>query len=239
MLPDDVDLTLTYEPELRRSAVDDCPAAHLRIRIREGEIQAMATVDTDADVQDQLFFAAYDIVRTLTDIASVSDGVAYIPLLEEVAHPSGEIRRLVLADRRLADRCTAYGSHDIEAIADLAISEPQLARALSDVAIMLSWPHYVPIAAGRVLESIVHMVAGGKSAAHWDILRSRLNVNRAYLDLLTEESKAPRHGNRRYVPGPRNRELAERAWTLMDRYITYRFGGCAPLDPVRFPVLAG
>lgn len=112
-------------------------------------------------------------------------------------------------------------------------------RALSDVAAMLTWGHYTPIAAGRVAESILRMLTGGRSPADWEKMRAILRIDRAYIQLLTDRAVAPRHGHREYVDGATNRTLAERAWTLMNRYLAYRLGGNKELPPQSFPVLQG
>lgn len=108
---------------------------------------------------------------------------------------------------------------------------------MSDAAVMLSWPHYAPIAAGRIIDGLVRLVAGGRSPAHWESFRAAMRVDRAWLQFVTDQAVAPRHGDRRYVSGPDNNRLATRTWVLIDRFIALRLGG--PLDHTAFPILSG
>lgn len=146
---------------------------------------------------------------------------------------------MILADRRLAALFTIFKDFDIEQVFDLVAVDQLLSRAISDVVVMLSWSHYTPIAAGRVVDGILRMMTGGRSAEHWEALRKDLRVDRSFLQLVTDEATPARHGDRRRVDGAVNRQLAERAWTLMNRYLHYRITGGHPLDPVAFPVLEG
>jgi hypothetical protein len=240
VLPADLPLTLAYEPQVERKGAQESPDERINASIKESEIVVRVDVAVnDADLHDILYSDAYDVVRTMTDVASLSDGVAYIPYLDEVTLPSGEIVRLALADRTLATCCAHFNAHNSEAIIDLAICDIHLARALADVSVMLSWPHYAPIAAGRVIDTIVRMLTGGRSTADWEAARATINVDRAYLQRLSDEATPARHGDRRYVAGKDVRILAERAWTVMDRYLALRLQNATSLDPNLFPLLEG
>jgi hypothetical protein len=187
----------------------------------------------------RLFFHAYDLARSVCDVLTTTDGVVHVPVLDSVELPDGRHQPVILADRRLGRLFSVHEHYNFEAIMELAVTDIGIGRLLADVTSMLTWTHYAPIAAGRVAESIRFLLTGGRSAADWETTRDALNVGRAYLQLLTDYSTPPRHGDRQYVDAATHSTLAERAWTLTDRFLAFKLGGSTPLDAERYPQLTG
>ena len=213
------------------------------IAVTDGKVRVEASLDRYQDQDEtckQLFCYAMDLARAVAEVASISCGVAYVPVFEHVIFPDGRKCDQVLADRRLAKLMTIFPDYSFEQVLGLVISDVALMRVLSDVVVILTWQHYCPIAAGRVVDSILRMLTGGQSrSSDWQKMRETLRVDEAYLRLLTDRSKGLRHGDREYVDSQTNRQLAERAWTLMNRYLAYRLGGNQPLDHEKFPLMQG
>ena len=240
MLPRQIELTLDHEPKVSVTGAETIPDTVFTLSVNEGAIRIEAeTDDAETDVADDLFFFAQDLARTAAEVATIADGVAYVPQIESVVRPDGEERGLVLANRQLGALMTVFASQSSEDVFELVATDVALMRVLSDVAVMLTWGHYAPIAAGRVAENILRMLTGGRSPDDWSKMRDILRVDRPYLQLLTDRAVAPRHGNREYVDGKTNRMLAERSWTLMNRYLAYRLTGGQALDPSAYPELHG
>ncbi|MGA1799363.1 hypothetical protein VH567_11350 [Sphingomonas sp. 4RDLI-65] len=240
VLPRDYELTTDYNPTVNRTGAQEDPDATFTARIVDSVIFVDVQVaEFEATTSDQLFGYAYDLARIMTVLATIAEGIAFSPFIDEVTLPNGEVKRLLWADRGLSGLCRAVADHGEEAVIDLVISDIVLARTLSDLPIMLVWPHYAPIAAGRVADAVVRMLTGGSSAACWARCREALNVDKPYVKLLTDESRAARHGDRVYVPGPTVREIAERAWTLLDRYLSLRLSRSTSLNALDFPMLKG
>ena len=240
MLPEQIELTLDYKTKVSVTDEETIPDTVFTLSVEDSTIRIeAATASTASDIADNLYFFAQDLARTAAEVAAIADGVAYSPRIDRVRLPTGEERGLVLADRRLSGLMTIFPEHNFEEVFDLVAADISLMRALSDVAVMLTWGHYAPIAAGRVAESILRMLTGGRTAADWSTMRSVLRIDRAYLQLLTDFAVAPRHGHREYVDAATNRLLAERSWTLMNRYLAYRLSGERALDPISFPDLGG
>jgi hypothetical protein len=238
--PNAVTLSLAYSPTVVRTGSNYEPDATFTLRVVESDITIEVEVAAfDTATPDQFFGLAMDLVRSAVEVASFIDGIAYTVELEAWEDDAGARQPLILADRKLGALCTAFDAEDLEAVTDLVLVDPLLARVLSDVVVVLTWGHYAPIACGRVADSLVRMLTGGRKPSHWEQMQAILNVDRCYVQLLTDHSAPPRHGDRQEVSGRVNRQLAERAWTLMNRYLAYRLGGNVPLDETDFPTLQG
>lgn len=233
-------LKLGHRPKFSISDAETAPDATFEAAIENGELTVTAEVITfDSETADSLFFFAYDLARTLCEIATLQTGIHYTAVIDSVIDPQGVMRHLLLADRSLAGLMTIFETIKPERLIEEIVGDIRLARAVSDLSVMLSWPHYAPIAAGRVADSITRLITGGRSPADWQATREALRVDKPFVMMLTDHGAPPRHGDRQYVSGATNKELARRAWMLMDRYLTLRLAGGSSLDPALYPELTG
>ena len=235
--PETLDLSIVYEPVVKVADSELFGAAIFAAKVEDGQMTIEVTVEDGEQDYANLHFYATDLSRTMMDVAALRDGVAYRCDLTEVDLPDGTQHGIVLADRILAQAAGHITPERYEAVLDLALTDMQIARVVSDAAVMLSWSHYTPIAAGRIVDALVRIVTGGRDSKAWSAFREAMRVDRAYLQFLTDAATAPRHGNRVYVSGSDNKELATRAWTLLDRFVIHRLSGA--LDPEEFPFLHG
>ncbi len=238
VLPDQMEVSLADRPKFSMRDAETVADTVFDVELVDSRLAVIADT-TEATDFTGLFFHAYDLARSLCDVLTTTDGVVHVPVLDTVELPDGRHKPTILADRRLGRLFSVHEHYDFETILELVVTDIGIARLLSDVTSMLAWPHYAPIAAGRVAESIRLLLTGGRSAADWATMRDQLNVDRAYLQLLTDHSTPPRHGDRQYVDAATNSTLAERAWTLADRFLAFRLGGSKSLDVERYPQLKG
>lgn len=238
MIPEWLELSLDYGPTIDRTEQEGDEPVRFHARINEGRIIVVAeTAGPDDEAHDPHFLPAMDMARAIADVVCLECGKAFIPVFDEVELPSGEVVPVALADGRLRQIFGPFLHENFEAVLDLALLEVHVARLLSDATVMLTWPHYAPIAAGRVSEAILQLLTGGRTSSDWTIMRETLRVDRPYLQLLTDHAAPPRHGNRQYVSAEVNSELGARAWTLLERYLVFRTHG--ELDPREYPILSG
>ena len=237
-LPLSVDYAPTYE---RQENHPDIPNAAYTVRVTEGRVTVVAeTLTEDVQGPDFLFIPALDFAGSLVQAAGFSMGVPFDVVFDEVELPDGRVQPVVFRDRRLAELCTVIADEaTFEAVAHLVMTDLALGQALSDLLQSLARPHYSPISCGRVADSLVRMIAGGKGPKEWAQMREVLRVDEAYVKLLTDQSKPHRHGDRITVEAVVTQELAARAWTMMNRYIAFRLGGGSPLTDPEFPLLHG
>lgn len=240
VLPEVTDLTLPYGPEYLRTEAQEGSDALLKAEISNGKVSVWAEVDENDKVDpDYLYFLANDLIGTLINVARYREGVGYTAIIDRAIDPHGVTRHIVSADRGLAKQKPPMSDARFEEIVDFAIKDVAFARALEDATCMLTRLHYIPIAAGRVVESVLRMLTNGRTEKHWEQMRSILNVDRSYLQLMTDHSKSARHGDRQYVEGERNAELAKRAWVLLDRFVELKLSGRSALEADKFPILVG
>jgi hypothetical protein len=102
-------------------------------------------------------------------------------------------------------------------------------------------PFLVEINCARAIEGIRHIIAGQgtEAKAAWPIMREALNMDKSYLDLITDNSIPRRHGQLKPVEENTIQEILRRSWTIMDRFFHYRLQGDTPLSIDRFPLLSG
>ena len=240
VLPEALGLDVQHVPTFTREATNDAPAATFTVEVKGGRFLVNVEVETfDDRIINALLVPAIDLVRGLVEVVGFTEGVPYGVVADHAIRPDGELQRTILADRRMAALCRAFGKDGIDRVVGMVATDQQLARVLSDLMMSLSIPHYSPISCGRVAEGILRLLTDDKGPAAWSEMRTVLRVDEAYLRLLTEHSKQPRHGHRVMVEAVVTSELLMRAWSLLDRYLAYRLGGGQPLDEQSFPVLRG
>jgi hypothetical protein len=240
VLPQIVSLSIDYRPVVSRAELPGEPAATYALSIQDGVVKIDVAGEFSSEAEClSLHGPAYDLSRTVVELAGLSDGVAYHVLIDEAVFPDGRHLPLLMGDHRLAALIRSFHSDDLEAVADLVLCDPPLARALSDVVSVMSWPHYSPIACGRVADSLLRLLTPEGEQPKWARLHEVLRVDRAYVQPLSNYSAPPRHGDRQSLTGAITSDLAARAWTLFDRYLAYRLGGGQPLDADTFPTLHG
>jgi len=135
-------------------------------------------------------------------------------------------------------------SINIEAARGVAIREFPLApgqglfKILNDLVSTLARPLEWTVNCARAIEGIGHLISPSKpKPEQWEALRTNLNLSKDYLTLITNESKAPRHGQLLPVKNITLSEIRKRSWTVMDRFLTFRKIGNVPLPISDFPVL--
>jgi hypothetical protein len=121
----------------------------------------------------------------------------------------------------------------------LVFDDRNLALALRDLTEELRQAYSGPISCARAIETIRNyfIPAGGKRGDGWAPMRTALNASLNYVQSITNISRDPRHGNRSKDQGDEGRKTAERAWTLMNRFIEYRKRGDQQLPLSEFPLL--
>jgi hypothetical protein len=128
---------------------------------------------------------------------------------------------------------------DLNEFFDIVMKEPGLSVALDDLIQAISTPYILPVSCARAIEALRHLFAHANEsrAATWARMREHLNLTEEYIRLITSRSVAPRHGDVSGVGGDVTSEISTRSWTVMNRYLHYRKGGCKRLLLADFPLL--
>ena len=236
--PRHLPLTIDFTPRAERTDAEEAPDGDYTGRIRDGIVEVDVAVETYTERDFEAhYFPALTFARTLAHAPSFISGVPYTVFLDSVITPSGKKVPMVLADRRLGALTTIKGKAKFEQLVELALTDLGVGEMLSDATLMVTIPNYAPIAGGRIADSLVRLIAGGREAADWAKMRKALNATRDYVQFLSDHSTAPRHGHRLYIPGPEVHAIAEHSWTLIDRYLQLRLRGGDTLTEDEFPML--
>lgn len=236
--PEAAPLTLSYRPKIRRQQSETSPTAEFEVTVFVGRVRVkVTTAIVDNDVATDLYFAAWDMARIFVETIGFIKAIPYSVSLDRVILPNGEVRSFVFGDRSLAE-AHDFTEEDLEGLSDITLVDLKSGLVLSDILMTLGKAHYSPIACGRVADSLARLIAPTASRSdQWQVLRTKLRVDEAYVRSLSEVSKASRHGDRIEVDAATNHETAHRAWTLVGRYLRYRLSG--ELDPETYPLLEG
>lgn len=230
---------MSYTPKFeRRPSVETEPECAFEVSIHEGEFRVKVEVEnyTDEDAL-ALFQASWDAAQRLANAAGFINAVPYQTIVDFLERPDGSVKALVVGDSYLGT-LGSFTDNDLEAIADLLITDHAFGEAVADLLSMLNRTHYAPISYGRVAESIARLIAPlEKQGAMWAKARSELRVTESFLRALTEASTDPRHGKRTPISAATNRKLSEMAWLLVHRYVHYRLRA-TNLPKAEFPELS-
>lgn len=196
---------------------------------------------------DEICKRALDLARSVINVAAFSSGVGYSVIFETVIDGNGEKKMFVLQDTRLSHLCTSFsldstmGKTPVAEIWDLVLADLPLLQVLDDLISSITIPNHAVVACARALEGLRHRIAtpGAPERQAWEQLRNALSVDRSYLQLITDTSRPPRHGDHSFIPGPTVTEIIRRSWIIMDRFIEYRKRGNTSLPASSFPLLLG
>lgn len=225
--------------------------AKLIPNIKDGAIDIECQLDREYRPSDDLvplYMRALDLSRASVNIAAFAAGFGPTVLLHTLVQPNGDRSELASMDASLPPLCTAFAINsgdqlknaEFDTVLGLVLAEPAFFMALNDLITSITLPHEAAINCARVVEGIRNMIAppGTPEKEAWPLMRDALRISRDYLQLITNTSKDPRHGNRTYISGAITTEITRRAWAITNRFIEFRKQGNQTLSPVDFVVLS-
>jgi hypothetical protein len=169
-------------------------------------------------------------------------GNGLIFLLETWTIPDGFARPLAPQQPELAALSTAVSDpSDFDSVLRIVLTDPPLFMALRDLIEAITQWHKAPTSAGRAVEAMRHsMTPNEERRQQWEKLCTNLQIERSYIDPITNTSTGPRHGDPEHIPGTITSDVARRAWVIMNRFLEFKKrGGSQPLPVEEFPILTG
>lgn len=231
--------------EVSFASPENSLTATFRIRIAASLINVECEASRfDPALYSLLYSRALDFVRVSVDLVAFATGNGLSVLLETVFMPDGTPMPIVPQDHHFAALCTAYKVNEPNSnfiqVHSLVATEPPLFMALNDLISAIILPHYGPVVAARAVETIRVLLApaGTDAKKSWPYVHEKLRLTKNYLDIITHQSKGPRHGDRTFIPPNIVRDVVDRAWVVVNRYLEFRKrGGINPLPAAEFPLL--
>jgi hypothetical protein len=232
-----VELTLPAR-SFRIDPAFDGLAVTFEIRVEHNSLFVTAEAKTDdPEFGVGVYWRAFELAIAICDLECLEKGVAFFPTIEKTVAEDGTVSVTALADRTLADRMSVFQSFPLEDLAELIIGDTNIKAAVNDLAMMLRLPNYAPIAAGRALDAIVHIISGGYTAKDWERMREVLLIGRNFIQPISDTATPHRHGNRVTVSAEINRRNADRAWDIMNRLLILKMSGGQKLGPGDYELL--
>ena len=245
VIPEVADITLLSCPVLRWQDDGAKYWMEFHLKIEHSQITVRCKMDMfDYAVHfGPVHMRASDIAATTVNLIAFSKGLGVTVVLDTFTNPSGETTQLLLRDGPLGALATAIGpdERDFETVLSLVLAQPKLYNAVRDLIHAIRVSSEIPASCGSAVEAIRVLMApeDGDRKQSWLLMQAGLNVDEAYLKLITERSVGPRHGDHQYAHGTMTREIATRSWSLMNRFLEYLKRGQTNLPPAEFPLLKG
>jgi hypothetical protein len=250
----DIVLTGRVLPETVQISVGGLPAVNWKIPEADLEISlqleiqgSKITVRCNASRFDPpkdvvpIWLRSFDLARMTVDLLGFSEGRALTVVLDSITDDAGKTTPIEAKVPALARYVTSVTDSTYGDVWELIVKEPAIFLGLNDLVTTIALPHHGPVNAARVVEGLTHLVAGdaAKPSERWQALREALNLDRDFLQPISDISTEPRHGNRTHIPGHLVDQVVTRAWMIMNRFLEYKLKGCVPLPLTEFPLLTG
>ena len=245
VIPEVSEITLHSRPALRWQDDGANYWMEFYLEIKCSEITVDCIVDEfDRAVHfDAIHKRASDIAATTVNLIAFAKGLGVTIVLDTFTDPAGETTQLLLRDRPLGELATAVMTEEpnFSEVLNLVLQQPKLYNALRDLIHAIRVSSEIPASCGSAVEAVRALMVPKSSnrKKSWSLMQTGLNLDAAYLKLITDQSVGPRHGDHQYVLGTMTREIATRSWTVMNRFLEYLKRGRAALPPDEFPLLKG
>jgi len=241
VLPD-VFLVTSSLPTVTFNSPDTGVKVQLDIKILDSAI----TIDCEIDNYKPsdlvyIYIRAFDLVRAAVNIFAFAKGTGFTVIIDKCIDDKGAVTSYVPIDNSLTSLCTAIDINSptgYDEAFKLIGLDPNLFMALDDLIVSITLPHHSAVNCARAIEGIRQMIEPDNSGKpKWDKMHSALKTTKKYVDLITDSSKFPRHGNRIRIEGDVTQEIVKRSWIIMNRFLEYRKRGNTPLPELEFPIL--
>lgn len=194
----------------------------------------------------ELHKVGFDLARATVHLFTFASGISLSVVFDEIIQPDGTKSAFIARDPSLAQWCTAFttslpaeGQWGIGNVANVVFTDHVVFGALDDLVGAISHHHVTAINCARAIEALRNAVAIPEASRNeaWEQFREHLNIDRTYLQLITDSSIDGRHGGGTFIPGTVTGEIVRRSWVIMNRFFEFRKRGSQPLTDPDFPLL--
>lgn len=214
--------------------------AEIHVSINDGKVEIDCACFDAEPRKDMCIVRCYECVTALVDLYAFTKGWSLSVILDRMIVGT-TVTPLAVSELSLQPLVSSItGDDDFRAVWQLMLRKFNLKFALHDLVIGIGSLNYSHIGAARSVEAIRQLITpdAQNEKIAWSNMRSLLNIERDFLQRITDASRGPRHGNRGGVTGDGQRIVMQRAWTVMNRYFEFmKRGGEQPLPLDEFPTL--
>ena len=185
---------------------------------------------------------AYDTSQAIVDVVSFALGSPHIVHFHTIQFPDEQPKNLTRITHDLIPLVTSFAldTENLKDVLMIVLTERNLLHAMRDMIDGLMSPRKIVPHCAKAVETLRNLLAPNlKPEQAWGTLQNTLRADKPYIKKITDESRAPRHGDHQLIVRERSLEVAKRTWILMDRYLQFRKRGSQPLPAAEFPLLTG
>jgi hypothetical protein len=218
--------------------------AKFQLSITDSELEINCHLNriVESDL-NQVLLSAFELSRTAVDLIAFSTGRGLTVILDQAIYADGSVVDIHLHNAYVAPLCTAFSinpsNNSLDPVLGRVVNKLSLMTALHDLTETIAIPHRVRLNCARAIEALAQIVSPEEKndSQRWKNLRQALNLSQAYLMVVTEHSKGPRHGSYFEAATVSDQEIQIRAWKVMNRFFEYQKRGDKPLPISEFPLL--
>lgn len=180
------------------------------------------------------------LVTVLVDLIAFRMGAGATVVLDKYQIDNCAVENISILEAKVAGLVTSFLSDaEFLEVFGIVAKEQHLMVVFEDLISTLSSEEHKAVNCGRCVEAIRQLVAETEAdrKKQWLIMQDLLNLDRSYLELITNHSIEPRHGSNAAADPNEIAEVLARTWVIIDRFFHFRRGGNRKLDIVHFPLL--
>jgi hypothetical protein len=189
--------------------------------------------------------AAFDIVLQYcyltVDILAFHRGQGISVNLETMTDEVGTTKKLFVYNSEITGLVTAFniGDESLHRVLYAVGTDPNFHYAIRDLIDGITIRRGSEVNFARAIETLRVLISSSEDRKiQWELFQRTLRVTKDYLKLITDHSRASRHGDRHSeIPYDEKAELTKRVWIVMNRYIEFKLRGSQPLPEDEFPWL--
>lgn len=237
---------LSIKEPYRVSATVEKLEMNFGLLFKQGHVSIECDINmfNEKDHFTVVYYQAAKFVHGIVDLISFATSQALSVLLTEFIGADGK-KSVIGANQppeSVRSVCVPLGGKVFGSIADIVLRDYGILTALHDLIEGVGNLPQSPIACARAIEGLRHTMAPGEEdrGKQWDVFQTNLQVTKAYREVITKNSIAPRHGNPQPISIKQLNEIISRSWTLMNRFFEFqKRGGTSPLPSGDFTLLTG
>ena len=232
VIPEAHDVSIAFDDRIEQTEPDG-KSAIFDIKISGGKITARVELGSDRkDLIDWAVVRTIELATTLVDLHAFTNGLA-LHVVADTITSGTDTTAISISHRSVTSFISHFSDSELQTIREEMLRDLDLRMAVRDLIQSLSTLNYSAIAACRATESIRNKFRNGNEddSKAWASMRHALNLSRDYVQLLSDASRQPRHGNRGDAVTFDQSEITHRAWRIMDRYFNFLIAGKADSLP--------
>jgi hypothetical protein len=246
VLPAKFQISIDQKSVAKLDNADTGLIAHsIRVQIKDSLIDVECDLNryTQRDLYTVAMWA-HDMSAVWVNLIAFKTGWGMTTVIDTIVDQHGSHGPIYRTNDDLQPLCTSFSLTSwLDEAHKIAGGTVALFTALNDLIVANTnlGATAAPINCARAIDGLKHLIASPSSTEtkKWEEFRAALRLDKTYIQIISDHSTAPRHGQFSRIAGSDRLEIIKRSWVIMNRYLEYRKGGSKPLPLTDFPLLSG